>query len=94
MSVGQVIFQEDNANELQWLFNIRSHLLNGKAGIFGLFDQGRVWHPASPSNTWHTAYGGGIMLSPFNKVLFALSMAKAKNEDPNFHIRFIRPVGK
>jgi hypothetical protein len=83
-----------NANELQWLFNIRTRIVNGKAGIFGLFDQGRVWHPDFESDTWHTAYGGGIMLAPFNRVLFALSMAKAKNEDPNFHIRFIRPVGK
>jgi hypothetical protein len=83
-----------NANELQWLFNIKSRIMNGKAGVFGLYDVGRVWHTGMSSDTWHTAYGGGIMLAPFNKVLFALSMAKAKGEDPNFHIRFIRPVGK
>ena len=83
-----------NANELQWLFNFRSRITNGKAGIFALFDQGRVWYPGMPSDTWHTAYGGGLMLAPFNKVLFAVSLAKAKGEDPNFHLRFIRPVGK
>jgi hypothetical protein len=34
------------------------------------------------------------MLAPFNKFLLAVSLAKAKGEDPNFHIRFVRPVGK
>lgn len=83
-----------NANELQWLFNFRSRLFNGKAGLFGLYDEGRVWHPGEESDTWHTAYGGGIMFAPFNKFMIALSCAKAKGEDPNIHIRFVRPVGK
>ncbi len=83
-----------NANELQWLFNFRSRIVNGKAGLFGLYDGGRVWHSGENSDTWHTAYGGGIMIAPFNKLLLALSCAKAKGEDPNFHIRFVRPVGK
>jgi hypothetical protein len=83
-----------NANELQWLFNFRSRIFNGKVGLFGLFDEGRVWQPGENSDTWRTASGGGIMLAPFNKFLVAFSLAKAKGEDPNFHIRFVRPVGK
>jgi hypothetical protein len=83
-----------NANELQWLFNFRSRIFNGKVGLFGLFDEGRVWQPGEDSNTWHTAYGAGIMMAPFNKLLLALSGAKAHGEDLNFHIRLVRPVGK
>jgi len=83
-----------NANELQWLFNFRSRIMNGKAGLFALYDGGRVWQPGEDSDTWHTAFGGGFMIAPFNKVLLAVSSAKAKGENINFHIRFIRPVGK
>jgi hypothetical protein len=83
-----------NANELQWLFNFRSRIFNGKAGLFGLFDEGRVWQPGEKSETWYTAFGGGILIAPFNKLQIALSAAKAKGQDLNFHMRFVRPVGK
>lgn len=83
-----------NANELQWLTNFRSRIFNGKVGLFGLFDEGRVWQPGENSDTWHTAVGGGVMLAPFNKLLLSLSYAKAKGEESNFHLRFVRPVGK
>lgn len=82
-----------NANELQYLFNFRSRLFNGKMGFFGLFDEGRVWQPGENSDTWHTAYGGGIMFAPFNKLMLSLAYASAAN-DANFHIRFVRPIGK
>ena len=68
--------------------------MNGKAGLFALYDGGRVWQPGEDSDTWHTAFGGGFMIAPFNKVLLSVSTAKAKGEAVNFHIRFVRPVGK
>jgi hypothetical protein len=83
-----------NANELQLLFNFRSHIFNGKAGIFGLYDEGRVWQPGEESNSWHTAYGGGILFAPFNKFMLSLAYALPKDEDANFHVRFVRPIGK
>lgn len=67
-----------NANELQWHFNIRSRLYNGKFALLGLFDNGRVWQKGEVSNTWHTAYGGGIMLAPFNKGMITVTLAKSK----------------
>ena len=82
-----------NANELQWLFDFRSRIFNGKVGFFGLFDEGRVWQPGENSDTWHIAYGGGIMIAPFNKLLLAVSYAISK-ENPTLHLRFVRPVGK
>ena len=56
-----------NSNELRFITNFRSYLMTGKIGVFGFFDHGRVWMPGEKSNTWHIAYGPGIIISPFNK---------------------------
>jgi hypothetical protein len=58
-----------NSNELQWKFPFRSYIMNGTAGIIGYFDNGRVWLPGEISNSWHTSYGGGVMLAPFDKIV-------------------------
>jgi hypothetical protein len=57
-----------NNNELRFLFNIKSYAYKGKIGVLGFYDEGRVWMPGETSNKWHTAYGGGILLVPFNKI--------------------------
>ena len=59
-----------NSNELRFLGNFRTHIMNGKAGLVAFYDNGRVWMPGENSDTWHSAYGGGILLAPFNVVLF------------------------
>ncbi|MDQ6813293.1 MAG: outer membrane protein assembly factor [Bacteroidota bacterium] len=66
-----------DANEVRYITNIKSYIYNGKAGLLALFDNGRVWMPGETSNTWHTAYGGGILLAPFNKILIVLTYAKS-----------------
>ncbi len=58
-----------NNNEIRLITNTRNFIFNGKVGVFGFFDNGRVWYPAEISNKWHFGYGGGILLSPFNKVM-------------------------
>jgi hypothetical protein len=62
-----------NQNELRFLWDFKSIFFNGKAGIIGFYDQGRVWQPGEISDTWHSGFGGGIMLVPFNK--FAITVA-------------------
>jgi hypothetical protein len=58
-----------NCNELRYIRDIRTHLLNGKAGLLVLFDNGRVWYKGEESNnTIHTAVGGGFMIAPFNLI--------------------------
>lgn len=57
-----------NNNELRFITNLKTHVLNAKAGLLVFFDDGRVWMPHENSNTLHTAYGAGILLAPFNKV--------------------------
>jgi hypothetical protein len=35
-----------------------------RLGLFGLVDTGRVWLEGEDSSTWHTSYGGGLLLQP------------------------------
>jgi outer membrane protein assembly factor BamA len=67
-----------NTNELQWLFNVRSHLFNGKFGLVGLYDKGRVWMPSETSDTWHTSYGAGFLVAPFDRIMVTVTYAKSK----------------
>ena len=78
-------------NELRWIKDVRSYWYNGKIGIFGLYDIGRVWMDNEKSNTWHYGYGGGIILSPFNKITGSLAYAKSK-DDFTIHIGLITPL--
>jgi hypothetical protein len=60
--------------------NIKTYLFNGRAGIIGFYDIGRVWQPGEISDTWHAGYGAGIMISPFNKVAITVFQGWSKNE--------------
>lgn len=78
-----------NQNELRWITNVRSYLFNGKIGLFGLYDIGRVFEKNEHSNTWHYGYGGGILISPFNVATLIVSYARSA-EDKNVHITFTK----
>lgn len=67
-----------NANEIRYITTVKSYSYNGKVGLLALFDQGRVWLPNENSNEWHTAYGGGVLIAPFNKFLFVATYAVSK----------------
>lgn len=58
-------------NDLRWIFNTRNFLFNGRAGLLGFYDIGRVWQPGEISSLWHDSYGFGVILIPYNK--FAVS---------------------
>lgn len=62
-----------NSNELRFITNFRSYLMTGKIGVFGFFDQGRVWMPGEKSNKLHYSYGPGIILVPYNKYNLSVS---------------------
>jgi len=57
-----------NKNELRFITNLRSRLMNGKVGLLLFEDNGRVWLPGETSNTIHSSYGGGIIIVPFYKI--------------------------
>jgi hemolysin activation/secretion protein len=75
-----------NNNELRFITNIRTHLLNAKAGLLVFYDDGRVWMPGEKNNTFHTGYGGGILLAPFNMAAVTLTYGISK-ESNLFQIR-------
>jgi hypothetical protein len=69
-----------NQNELRWITDARTFLFNGKFGIFGLYDIGRVWIENEKSDIWHASVGGGVIVSVFNKITFAGSYAISKDD--------------
>lgn len=78
-----------NNTELQYLFDFKSYLFNGKAGFVGFYDIGRVWHPAEKSDVWHSGYGAGIIIAPFNKAMFSVTAGLSK-ENRLLHLRLSR----
>jgi hypothetical protein len=75
-----------NQNEIQFVKDVRSFLYNGKLGFFALYDIGRVWQPGEISGTWHTGYGGGIILVPFNKIAFKAAYAFGSGNEQAFSL--------
>jgi hypothetical protein len=75
-----------NNNELRFITNIRTHIINAKAGLLVFFDDGKVWMPGQNSNSLHTAYGTGILIAPFNKVCGTITYG-ISNESNLFQVR-------
>ncbi|RYY69885.1 MAG: hypothetical protein EOO13_08195 [Chitinophagaceae bacterium] len=78
-------------NELRFLPDFRSRLFNGKLGVFGFYDFGRVWLKNEDNNDWHTGYGGGVILVPFNKIAISASYGVSK-DDNNFHFDIVKTL--
>ena len=70
-----------NNNELRFITNINTHILNARFGLVGFFDDGRVWMPGESSSLIHTSYGGGILLAPFNQISFTLTYGISSDEN-------------
>lgn len=64
-----------NSNELRYITDF--HLIRGKIGFLALFDGGRVWVENEKSNVYHTAYGGGLILAPLNKISGSVTYARS-----------------
>ena len=57
-----------NNNEIRWVTNTHNFFFNGKIGLLGFVDNGRIWQPGELNNKFRTSYGGGLILMPFNKL--------------------------
>lgn len=80
-----------NQNELRWITDVRSHLFNGKIGLYGLYDVGRAYLDGETSNKWHGSYGAGFILSPFNLLSANVSYAVSE-DDQRFHLSLIKAL--
>jgi hypothetical protein len=76
-----------NNNEIRFIFDLKTKILNGKSGFVGFYDNGRVWQPGEVSDTWHSGYGAGLFFSFFNKVILSGSYGISK-EDKVLHAYF------
>ncbi len=47
-------------------------------GVFGFYDQGRVYYQGASPSGWHTGYGGGFYIAPVVETL-ALSVSYQKS---------------
>ncbi len=75
-------------NEIRWVKNVKSYVYNGKLGLLGMFDVGRVWMPVEKSNRWHSGVGGGILLTPYNRITVSAGYAYSP-EKGNIFLRVI-----
>lgn len=48
------------------LFKSKSYILPGDFGVLGFYDIGRVWLSGENSKKWHSSYGGGFYIVPYN----------------------------
>jgi len=55
-------------------------LLPSRLGVFGLADVGRVFLEGESSDTWHSAFGGGVSLSYLERA-YTFSLAIASGEE-------------
>jgi len=75
-----------NNNEIRFITNLRTYLLNAKIGLTGFFDNGRVWMPDESSDKIHTSYGAGLLFAPFNFISMGLTYG-ISNESKLFQFR-------
>jgi len=79
---GESIFYTNT--EIRWLTNTHNYLFNGKIGLVGFYDIGRVWMRGEKSSLWHAGYGTGLVLIPFNKVTLTAMYGISKEGDNLF----------
>lgn len=60
--------------------NVNLYLAKGPFGILGFHDIARVWTEDEESDDWHTGYGGGIWMAPYNKIVVTALVTSSKEE--------------
>ncbi|MEM7574108.1 MAG: ShlB/FhaC/HecB family hemolysin secretion/activation protein [Bacteroidota bacterium] len=70
---GSTSFYLNNDLRLR-LINSRNASLPFSLGLLAGFDYGRVWQPEEDSDKWHTGYGGGVWISPFDLMTINVSI--------------------
>ena len=69
---GETSFFQNTELRLQ-VAKLRGYIFRGKLGIYGFFDDGRVWIEGEHSNKLHLGYGGGVYFIPYNKITLNVS---------------------
>ncbi len=76
---GQTAFFHQNDLRIK-LFVVKNYIMPFTLGILGGYDYGRVWSDAADeSDGLHSAYGGGLWLSPFDLAVLTFSLFKSED---------------
>jgi hypothetical protein len=62
------------------LFNLESFLLPASVGVTGFFDEGRVFADGQSSDVIHFGYGGGVWISPLDRIVLTTGLAFSEEE--------------
>ena len=74
---GRTCFYQNT--DVRWLFaRLKGNILRGGLGLYGFFDDGRVWIKDEDSKVFHTGYGGGIYFIPFGALALNVFYATSK----------------
>ncbi|WP_255155146.1 hypothetical protein [Ferruginibacter sp. HRS2-29] len=71
---GKSSFYQNTELRLQ-LLTLKGYVFRGLVGMYGFFDDGRVWVKEDDSDKIHTGYGGGLYFMPYNKLSIDVSYA-------------------
>lgn len=74
---GQTSFYQNTDIRLK-LADVKGYVFRGALGVYGFFDDGRVWIKNEKSTLLHTGYGGGIYYIPYSTLAINLSYAMSK----------------
>jgi hypothetical protein len=70
-----------NNNDLRVkLFRLNTYLIPFEGGVFGFFDQGRVWADNESSSAWHTGYGPGVWFLFYKRLLVSGCLGYSPHE--------------
>jgi outer membrane protein assembly factor BamA len=62
------------------LFNLESFLLPASVGVTGFFDEGRVFADGQSTDVIHFGYGGGVWISPLDRIVLTTGLAFSEEE--------------
>jgi hypothetical protein len=68
-----------------WLGKLSTPIVPMRLGLYGLVDTGRVWLKGEDSDTWHTSYGGGLLLQPLATPVTIHATVATSDEGPRFY---------
>jgi hypothetical protein len=68
-----------------WLGRVLIPLLPARIGLVGFTDVGRVWLENEDSDTWHTSFGGGLLLQPVSVPVTLHAIAADSKEGTRFY---------
>ncbi|GHC58310.1 metallophosphoesterase [Ulvibacter litoralis] len=77
-----------NADINYKLIQFKTGLLPLQMSLFGGYDVGRVWLKGEDSNTWHTDFGGGLVINAVDTVSGEFGLFGGK-EGPRFAFGFL-----